>query len=163
MIDNEIRVAAIAIILLLGIGLTGEYFLAGSFSQPFSEVGILGPTGKLGDYPSNMRIGDNYALDLYVGNHEGHSMLYTVYEKLGTRSSVINQTVPLDTAPVASYQVVLPDNASITMPITVRLVNPGQSIRLVFELWTFSTTTETLVYEGSWAQLFVNATVSGSG
>ena len=149
--------------MLVGIGLAGEYFLAGEFSEPFSEVGILGPAGKLSGYPTNMTVGENYTIDLFVGNHEGHSILYTVYEKLGTRSSVINQTVPLGTPPVASYQFVLPNNSNVTRPINVRLMHPGQNIRLIFELWIFSTATETFSYEGSWAQLFVNATAPSDG
>ena len=103
-------------------------------------------------------VGNNYTLDLYLANHEGHSMLYQVYEEVGSRASMINQTEPLSAVPVATYWFALPDNGSVTDPITVRLGSPGLQIRLIWELWDYSTSTNSWVYGGSWAQLFVNAT-----
>jgi uncharacterized membrane protein len=158
LIDNELRAVSIGIILILGVGLVGQYFYGGGLSQPFSEVGILGPAGKFGGYPSQLVIGSNYTLDLYVANHEGHSMMYTVYEKIGSRSSIINQTVSLATSPVASFWFVLPNNDTVVRPITVRLSTAGLNVRLVWELWVYSPVSDSLTYDGSWAQLFVNAT-----
>jgi len=158
MIDGELKAASIAVLVLLGVGIAGQYYFAGSLSQPFSEIGILTSSGRLGPYPHDLVVGTNTTLDLYVANYEGHSMMYTVYEKLGTRSSLINQTVPLASDPVATYWFVLPNNDSITQPITVNLQSPGNETRIVWELWDFVPSSNSWVYDGSWAQLYVNAT-----
>jgi len=161
LIDDELRAVSIVLLVLLGVGIAGQYFFAASLSQPFSEIGILGQNGKLSGYPTEpLVVGTNYTLDLYVGNYEGHSMMYTVYEKLGTQFSVINQTVPLAADPVAEYWFVLPNNDSATQPITVNLKSPGHEIRIVWELWDFAPSSNSWVYDGSWAQLFVNATAA---
>ncbi len=151
--------AAVAIVILVGVGITGQYLLVGNLNQPFSQVGILGPNGQFANYPTSMTIGTNYTLELYVANHEGHSMLYQVYEKLGSKSSMINQTDPLTSSPVVSYGFALPDNGAAIRRINVSLPSPGLNVRIVWELWNFVPTSNSWRYEGSWAQLFVNATV----
>jgi uncharacterized membrane protein len=143
---------------LLGVGLAGQFFFAKDLSQPLSEVGILGPKGEFSGYPNPMTVGTNYNLTLYVANHSGGSMLYQVYEKVGSNSSVISQTTPLDAAPVATYWFAVANNGTITQPITVNVSSPGQDIRLVWELWYYSTPTGSWTYYGAWAQLIVNAT-----
>jgi len=159
MMDSNVRIGAVVVIALIGVGLTAQYFLSGSLAQPFSEVGILGPNGQFSGYPSTMTAGQNYTLNLYVSNQEGHSMMYQVYEKLGSKTSVINQTTPLSSKPVATYGFVLPNNGTEISPITVNIATPGLNIRIVWELWDFVPATNSWEYEGSWAQIFVNATV----
>jgi uncharacterized membrane protein len=153
-----LRAVAIVILVLLGIGLAGQYFFAKDLTQPISEIGILGPNGEFTGYPQSMTVGMNYTLELYVANHSGQSMLYQVYEKVGSSSSVINQTTPLDATPAATYWFALPNNGTVTQPITVNVPSPGNDTRLVWELWFYSTPTGSWTYDGAWAQLIVNAT-----
>jgi uncharacterized membrane protein len=153
-----LRAVSIVILVLLGIGLVGQYFFARDLTQPISEIGILGPTKEFSGYPNTMTVGVNYNLTLYVANHTGHSMLYQVYEKVGSQSSVINQTTPLDVNPVATYWFAVANNGTINQPITINASSPGQNIRLVWELWYYSTITGSWIYDGAWAQLIVNAT-----
>ncbi len=159
MIDDQLRVAAVVIVALIGVGITGQYLLGGTLGQPFSEVGILGPGGQFAEYPTSMSIGTNYTIKLFVANHEGHSMLYQVYEKLGSKATPINQTSPLSSTPVASYGFALPDNGTAVRPISVRLDSPGLNVRIVWELWDYVPASNSWTYDGSWAQLYVNATV----
>lgn len=142
-------------------GAAGQYYLPGHLSQPYSEIGILGPTGKFGGYGVNgtMTVGTSYPLELYVADHAGHSMLYEVYEKVGSQSSVISQTTPLSSPAVAVYWFALPDNGAVTQPINASVSAPGQNVRLVWELWYYSAS-GSWAYAGSWAQIYVNATES---
>jgi len=43
--------------------------------EPFSELGLLGPDGKIGDYPREVEAGAPFSLNVYVGNHEGKNGL----------------------------------------------------------------------------------------
>jgi uncharacterized membrane protein len=159
MIDGTIRAAALGILVIIAVGLVGQYYFVSNTSQPFSEVGILGPKGEFNDYPTQMTVGVNYSLNLYVVNNQGQSMMYAVYEELGNLSSIINQSTPLAASPVATYWFALPNGGNYTLPIIVKLSSAGQNVRLVWELWGYSESTATWTYTGAWAQLFVNATV----
>ncbi|MCP8306169.1 MAG: DUF1616 domain-containing protein, partial [archaeon] len=99
MIDEEVSAVVLAVIVVIGIFSVSQAFLAGGVVEPFSELAVLGPNQKIGDYPKNLTAGENFTLYLYVGNHEGKVMYYRVYVKLGDRSSIINETTPLDSLP----------------------------------------------------------------
>jgi uncharacterized membrane protein len=160
MIDDTVRTASIGVLVMLAVGLVGQYYFATAITQPMSEVGLLGPTGTFSGYPSQMVVGTNYTLELYLVNHEGKSMIYAVYEEIGGPASMINQTVPLSSNPVETYWFVLPNNGTLVRPITVSLNSTGQDVRLVWELWAYSVGSSSWTYTGAWAQLFVNATES---
>ncbi len=78
---------------VLGITIIIAFF---SFSQiilpknqgeQFSELGVLGPNMKLGDYPSQVVASDTLNLYVYVGNQMGIPMYYTVMVKLGNNDT----------------------------------------------------------------------------
>jgi uncharacterized membrane protein len=158
MIDHDLRIVSVGLLVILGVGVASQYYFGNSLSQPFSEIGILGPNSRFTEYPSQLTVGANYTLNLYVANHEGHSMLYQVYQLIGNQSSKVNQNTPMTGTPVSTYLFVLANNENVTQPVTVNLGTPGFQIRLVWELWYYSTPSESWEYDGSWAQLFVNAT-----
>jgi len=60
--------------------------------EKFSELWLLGPTHMAGDYPFNVRVGEQYSFYLGLGNHMGGSVYYAVYVKFR------NQTQPLPNA-----------------------------------------------------------------
>ncbi len=51
MIDDQIRGAALAIILAVGVLLVLQPLYVGRTVEPFSELAVLGPNQKIGDYP----------------------------------------------------------------------------------------------------------------
>jgi uncharacterized membrane protein len=158
LIDSDLRAASLGVLVILGVGIAGQYYLAGSLSQPFSEIGILGPSGDFAGYPTQLSVGTNYTLNLFVANHEGQSMMYEVYQLRGNQSSIVSQSTPMAGTPVSTYYFVLPNDGNSTYPVTVELQAPGLEIRLVWELWYYSSASNSWTYEGSWAQLYVNAT-----
>lgn len=160
MIDEEVSAVALAVIVVIGIFSVSQGFLAGRVVEPFSEVAILGPNQKIGDYPKNLTAGENFNLYLYVGNHERKVMYYRVYAKLDDQLSVINETVPLDASPIAQYETVLSNNQTWLKPITLRIDESGTNYRLVFELWVYEPDEGIFAYHGRWNQLWLNVTSS---
>ncbi|MDG7013079.1 MAG: DUF1616 domain-containing protein [Nitrososphaerota archaeon] len=156
MIDDDLKVAAVGVIVLIAVFNVSGYYLANRNVEPFSELGLLGPTQKIADYPTNVLTGQNFSLDLYVGNHEGEPSYYQVLTKLGTSANA-NQSVPLDAPAIATYGMVLMNNQNVTEPITLSLDHNGTNVRLVFELWIYETNTTSFhFYTSDW--LYLNVT-----
>jgi uncharacterized membrane protein len=157
MIDEDLRVAAAGIILLIVVFNVSGYYLANRNVEPFSELGILGPGQKIADYPTSVFTGQNFTLYLYVGNHEGHVMYYQVLVKLGTRANAdLNTSLPVP--PIASYSMVLLDNQTYLEPVTLSLDHNGTDVRLVFELWVYATNSSSFVFDDRVNQLYLNVT-----
>lgn len=129
-----------------------------SKSQPFSELGLLGPTQQIGGYPTSVPAGSNFSLYIYVGNHEGEVEYYRIFAKLGNSSSVISNEESLATTPVWTYDTVLGNNQSFLGPVSLSIPKPGNDVRLVFELWLYETNTTSFAYDHRFAQLYLNVT-----
>lgn len=160
MIDEEVQAVVLAVIVVIGAFSVSQAFLAGRVVEPFSELAILGPNQKIGDYPKNLTAGENFNLYLYIGNHEGKVMYYRVYVKLGNRSSIINENNPLDAPPIAHYETILSNDQTWLKPITLHIDEPGINYRLVFELWVYKPEEGIFTYHGRWNQLWLNITSS---
>jgi len=157
MIAERITYPAIAIIIIISLALVYQY-INPTFSEPYSELAVLGPNMKIGDYPKQVKVGDNFTLYLYVGNHEGHIMFYKVLVKLGNKQSIINSTHPMNATPIATYYFLLMNGKNETRKIILSMPYSGINIRLVFELWAYSVNTDTFVYKGIWNHLWLNVT-----
>jgi len=160
LIDDQLTAAAVGVVLLIAVFNVSSYYLANRTVEPFSELGILGLSQKIADYPTSVFTGQNFTLYLYVGNHEGKVTYYQVLTKVGNRSSVSNDTVTLNAPPIASYGMVLLDNQTYLRPITLSISHPGTNLKLVFELWVYQANESSFVYDHRQNQLYIN--VSGS-
>ena len=155
-IDEKITYVIIAVLLTFG-GLTlAPVILGDRIVEPFSELGLLGPNMKLGDYPREITAGDSVDLYLYLGNHEGVLTYYEVVAKLGDQSVNVSDTTPYPRDPVFSYKQVLLDEANQTIPIRVQINEAGLNKRLVFELYKYQE--QGFTYDGIWVQLWLNVT-----
>lgn len=154
------RVQAVIIVVLLGFGvLTAAPIVLGDrIVEPFSELGILGPNMKLGDYPREVAVGENIDLYLYLGNHEGGVEYYRVLVKLGDRGLNVSDTEAYGGALVDAYERVLLDEANHTAPLRLSIEEPGDNRRLVFELHRYDEETRSFAYDGIWVQLWLNVT-----
>ncbi|MEM3437497.1 MAG: DUF1616 domain-containing protein [Nitrososphaerales archaeon] len=160
MIDEEVQAVVLAIIVVIGAFSVSQAFIAGRVVEPFSELAILGPNKKIGDYPKNLTVSENFNLYLYIGNHEGKVMYYRVYVKLGNQSSIINESTPLNTPPIAYYETILANNQTWLKSITLHIDEPGINYRLVFELWVYRPEEGIFTYHERWCQLWLNVTSS---
>ena len=132
--DEELKAVALALIGLMGAIAVYPILAEHRVVEPFSELGILGPNMKLGDYPRYLAVGQLFKLYLYVGNHEGSVEYYRVLAKVGDQSSNVSDTTPLDAPILSSWDFVLPNEANSTRPISLAMPREGFNQRLVFEL-----------------------------
>ena len=158
MIDEEVKAVALVIIGLMAAVSVYPILAESRVVEPFSELGVLGPYGKLGDYPRQLAKGQEFSLFLYVGNHEGRSEYYRVVAKIGDQTTNVSDTTPLERLPVRSWEAVLINEANTTIPIKMSLSEAGLNRRLVFELWRYDLSSNVFVYHQRWTQLWLNVT-----
>ncbi len=156
--DEEVRAVVLAVIVVVGVFAVAQPYYLNRVTDPFSELAILGPNKKIGDYPKTLRVGENLSLYVYVGNHEGWSTYYRVYAKLGNRTSMVSENVSLAVEPVAQYEVILQNNQTWFQPATFQIDTPGINHRLVFELWRYQPEEKGFAYDHKWVQLWFNVT-----
>lgn len=158
MIDEEVKAVVLAIIVVAGIFAASQTMLAGRVVEPFSELGLLGPNKRIGDYPKEVVIGLPYRLHIYVGNHEGEVRYYRILIKLGNSTTFINETIPANAPVIYSFDHVLMDNRTLIQPYDMIINSTGINLRLLVELWSYDPAKGEFVYTGRWNQLWVNAT-----
>lgn len=157
MIDEEVKAVVSAIIIVALVFAVSQMFLAERIVEPFSEIGLLGPKKKIGDYPREVIVGEPIKLYLYLGNHEGKVMYYVILVKLGNRSTFVNSTIPADAPVIDVYERILAHNETCLIPVILRINRTGINLRLIFEMWIYDENLE-LKYHGRWLQLWINVT-----
>ena len=155
--DPEVFAVVLALIIVIGVFAIAQVYVSSRVVEPFSEIGLLGPKMKIGDYPTEVIVGEKFKLYIYLGNHMGYPMWYVVFLKIGNMTTFVNETIPADVEPVWCYEVLLNHNSNITIPITVSLNRTGTNVRLIFELWTINEHGE-LTYHNRWVHLWINVT-----
>ena len=153
--DKDTAVLALAVVTILAV-LAAVYPILPTNSEPFSELGVLGPTQQIAGYPTAVAVGQQFSLYVYVGNHEGAVSYYQVLVKEGNQATVVSNSTAANLPPVLSNSLVLGDNASTTFPVTLSMSTAGLNQRLIFELWMFNATTTSFVYTGLFGQLWMN-------
>ncbi|MEM3680023.1 MAG: DUF1616 domain-containing protein [Metallosphaera sp.] len=154
--DEEVLAVLAAIIIVSAVFAGIQFFNAERVVEPFSEIGILGPNGKIADYPREVIAGTPFKLYVYIGNYEGKTMFYKVLVKVGDKNSTVNETTPLEAKPLIVLPIILTPNSSETIPLNITLNKPGTNVKLVFEMWVFNETSKSFVYYGKWNQLWLN-------
>jgi uncharacterized membrane protein len=158
LIDEDVRTVAVGLLLVIAGFTVFQAFFADRVVEPFSELGVLGPNMKLGDYPRVLEAGEPFDLFLYLGNHMGSVQMYRVLVKLGDRGLNVSDTEPYPAPVVVSYVAVLEDEHNVTMPITLSVPVEGVNLRLVFEMHRFDLDVGDWVYNNRWNQLWLNVT-----
>jgi len=158
MVDEEVTAVVLAVLVVVGVFAVSQTVFAGGVVEPFSELGVLGPNKKIGDYPRELAADEPFNLILYLGNHEGRVMYYRVLVKLGDRTSNVTDTKPLDAPILASYESIIGNGGNQTIPITLSLGEAGLNWRLLFELYIYNTEMDGFEYHGRWCQLWLNVT-----
>lgn len=159
-LDEEVLAVIAAIGIVAVVFAVSQVLYAGRVVEPFSELGLLGPYGKIGDYPREVVAGSPFLLHVYIGNHEGRTMYYRVLVKVGDKSSIVNASTPLNVEPIMDVRAVLTHNSSLVIPVNITLYEPAVNVRLVFEMWVYNETLGVFSYHGRWNQLWLNVTES---
>ena len=158
--DEKVKVALVAILLVYAGLVISPILLGDRVVEPFSELGILGPNMKLGDYPREVAVSEAFPLYLYLGNHEGALSYYMVLAKVGDRGMNVSESEPYGGLTLARYEYFLLDKTNVTTPISLSVSEPGLNRRLVFELYRYDSERGGLVYQGNWVQLWLNVTAT---
>ena len=155
LVSGEVWAVITAIIIVGAVFALAQSLRAGRVVEPFSELGVLGPNMKIGDYPKTVVAGESFRLYLYIGNHMGKPMYYIILLKLGDRETPID---PAPLNPLKEMYIVLDDGENKTKPIDITLKEPGINKRLIFEMWIYNTTSRNITYHKRWCQLWINVT-----
>ena len=161
MIDEDLRTVVAGLLLVMAGFTLFQAFFSDRVVEPFSELGVLGPEMKIGDYPRELVVGEEFDLYLYLGNHMGSVEYYRVLVKLGSREVNVSDTEPYDAPVLTGYEAVLLDESNMTMPIMLSVPEPGLNRRLVFEMHRYSLEEDAFVYHERWNQLWLNVTETG--
>ncbi len=153
--SEEVCAAILGIIIIIAFLATFQTFLPRTAAEPFSELGVLGPNLKLGDYPREIVAGENVYLNAYVGNQMGRPTYYVVMVKLGDNGTIVD---PVQVEPIQQFESVLPSNGTWTFPVNVRLTQVGLNQRIIFELWLFNETSNQNQYHERWTHTWINVT-----
>jgi uncharacterized membrane protein len=157
-IDKQLTYVIMLVILSLGVLTAVPPILPDRVVEPFTELGILGPNLKLGDYPESVEIGESFTLYLYLGNHESRVMYYRTLVKFGDELSFASETEPMDAPVIASYDHVVLNENNVTRQMSLSAEITGTNRRLVFELYKYDEDAGDFVYSGEWVQLWMNVT-----
>ncbi|MEM2739200.1 MAG: DUF1616 domain-containing protein, partial [Candidatus Bathyarchaeia archaeon] len=152
-LDEEVLAVLAAILVVSAVFAVAYTISYGRVVEPFSELGILGSKGKIGDYPREVLVGQPFQLNVYVGNHEGRAMFYKILVKHVAGS---NASPPIAVDPILEVRVILQHNSSRTTQIWITLYEPTARSRLVFEMWIFNESIGGFSYKGIWNQLWLN-------
>lgn len=161
MIDEDVKTLLVGLLLVTAGFTVFQAFFADRVVEPFSELGILGPNLKIGDYPRELAVGEEFDLYLYMGNHMGSPQLYRVYVKLGDRELNVSDTFEYPAPVLTHYDHVLSDKGNVTLPITLSIPEPGVNKRLVFEMHRYDVELGQFTYHERWNQLWLNVTETG--
>lgn len=147
------RIAYIFIIVLMIIAIY-PFVKVSFFSNKFSELAILSSTGIIGDYPDQVRLGDEVSFQIYLENHEKQTKLYRTVIKLVEDSKLINNSPPFEVDIVAYYLAVVEDNANVVFPVNVLIDQPIDG-KLVAELFVFDASENAYLYHDRWVALWI--------
>ena len=147
--DEEV-LAVVAAVAVVGVALASAVLLGPAVREPFSAIGLLGPEGRIGGYPSEVAAGAPVRLHVYVYNHMGTPVWFVVYVKVSNSTG----ESPLPERPVVTLQRLLLHNETWVKPFTVTLNSTGRQ-RVVAELWAVYPN-GTVAYTGRYVQLWVN-------
>jgi hypothetical protein len=121
LIDEQVTAVVVGIIVIIAGVNAANFYLSNRVTEPFSELGILGPNQQIGGYPTTLVAGQQFSLYGYVGNHEGAVNYYQVLVKLGNESTQVRNSTYARAPELASYGLVLASNESSVFPIGLSL------------------------------------------
>jgi len=76
--------SVILVLAILGaLGMMGYAVAKPKVGERFTEFGILGPEGKLENYPSELMVGEEGKVMVYIVNHEHETVAYQIEVRIG--------------------------------------------------------------------------------
>ena len=163
MIDDEVKAIILAIVIVTGTLSIAQVAAYRRVSEHFSAMGLLGPGMKIGDYPRTVLVNQTISLYLFLDNHEGRTVYYIIYAKLGDRQTMISENRSAEAPILYTYEVILTHGMNTTIPLSLKFSKPMSNARLIFEMWVYDPETRMPRYHGRWNQLWLNITAPTVG
>ena len=134
---GDLAAAGVALVaVVLALGFASWRLLQPTPVQPFTEFYILGPGGRIDDYPTTLWVGETGEVIAGIVNREGDAQTYSVRALLGDEE--VGGAGPVTLGDQEGWESLLtltPSRASGTLPLEFRLFrdsggSPYQTIRL---------------------------------
>ena len=155
MIDDEIKIISIAVILAMGAITAYPLLSTLVIIEPHSEIGVLGPKGIIGDYPTNVKTGEPINLFIYVGNNEGRAQYYRIIVKLVPDGS--NNTSVANAEIIDTFDLFLMGGENKEISINFSISQPKNNLQFIFELYTYNPEIHSFAYRNR-AKLWLSVT-----
>ncbi len=158
--DKEVSVIALVIVTILVVFVIVQPLIP-SNSEKFSELGTLGSNLTISGYPQLVTPkNSSFTLYGYIGNHAGTAEYYQDVVQLGNNNTVISNETAVSAPPLEEYSYVLDNGQNVTFPMHLSLpsITTNQTMRLIFELFDYNTTSSTFAYTGLYNQIWINET-----
>ncbi len=152
---EEVCALILALIIIISVFAASQVFFPRGIAEPFSELGVLGPNMKIGDYPKEIVAGETIKLYIYVGNQMGKPVYYLVMVKLGDNRTSVN---PAPNKSILQFERVLLQNGTWIFPAYITLTEASLNQRIIFELWMYNETSNQNQYHERWGQVWINVT-----
>lgn len=157
LVSGEVWAIFLAVTVIAAVFVSSQLFFGGRVTEAFSELGVLGPRMKIGDYPKEVVAGEVVRLNVHVGNHMGRPIYYVVMVKMGSNETEVD---PAPTEPLVRFERVLLENETWIFPADIELAEAGLNRRIILELWMYNETSERVEYHHRWCQIWVNVTAA---
>ena len=111
---------SLVLMLIAAVPAFGLFIRIPDGSERFSELWLLGPTGKAEGYPFNVQVNESYLVYVGVANRLGRSAYYRVYVKLRNQSQplpVASNSSPSMLPPLYEFDVFVGDDEVWEKPI----------------------------------------------
>jgi len=125
-------------------------------TSKYSELALLGPTGKVNVYQNQVKLGEKLPFSIYLANHEDKVELYR-FEVKTVQNTTLTSNPPYDTVPIFTDLVIVENNMNVTKTIDVSLSSPFNG-KIVVELYKFDSSTGTYLFSNRWVSAWLKTT-----
>ena len=151
--EKTIILTILVAIVILGALLVMVFFTP-TQKEPFAAIYLLDSEKQAKNFPKTVVLGENNTLVLWVGvENKNETQVFTVRVKVDDGKAPVNPS-PAETT--QSFEKTLVNKEVWEFQVTINIDHVG-SHRLIFELWSFNETENTLEYTGNWVSLSLEA------
>jgi uncharacterized membrane protein len=142
--DKGYVVAIVLALVIVALLLAGYYVLFRPAPAGYSTIYLLDSKNNAVDYPQVLVANQNstFNVPVTVVNNVGHAVKYEVLVKITNTLT----TVPVNTQPVASYQMTLENGQTWQKTATITENQVG-NYWVVFELWYYNSDPNVMAYQ----------------
>jgi uncharacterized membrane protein len=148
----------IILTILVALVILGALLVLVSFTpaqkEPFAAIYLLDSGKQAENFPKTVVLGENSTFSLWVGvENQNETQVFTVQVKVDDGKAPVD---PSPAEPTQSFERALLNEEVWEFPVTINIDQLG-SHRVIFELWSFNETENTLEYTGNWVSLSLEA------